>query len=640
MGRTFIDQDTQIYASDVYNDTLSAGLTLQSGSTNLQDDLNSVRSQLKRAIYDDGAGNWYDDIPTVNSKKRAIFDLNTDLNDIEEKRFLFRSQILTDILIPAAVAATGTITTVAGSLLVDGETFTLNDGTNTATVFEFDSGGGVGGGNIAVPFTGGDSAATVAAAIQTAINGVGATLFITASSGGGAVTNLVNDVMGTVGNVTITDTVADGGFTVTGMSGGAGDVRVLVQASAETPTEAAAVNAGTANGAVVSTLATDVGRFSLTLVSGPNAISPKNVVIVRDANNGQPIQNSNGKDIYGLLQTETGVVDGDTFNDTNHQAQISFVAENIGGNALEHVDASYIGGKTINYSYVRRINLDAIPETAFLSGVFIDQSAAASDVTLNNAIDNQVGPATQTDRNIDWRITDTFYTAFEDSTGARNLLKIFPNGAGDAVTVDADTITFTNPTNATTFTNGVGFDTSGTTIQVGVTAGQIDSAGALTVATAAVGDLRLNSAGEIFLDDLNQTGSTWAQTNGIKLSDTTAEWDDFETAFGEVSLLRAIYMARSGTRTKGVAVVTTAISANTNATGGSNLDATLPTYTGATFVTKVDVYLNGVLLRNGANSGANHDVYPGDAPATGDLKFEFNLKAGAKPDVLTSIVYD
>lgn len=521
MGRTFIQQDTQIYSSDTYDDTLAAGSTLQSGATNLQHDLNAVRSQLKRAIFDDGAGNWYADIPTVNSKKRAIFDLNTDLNDIEEKRLLFRSQVLTDI--------------------------TVGAGNNFVT---------------------------------------------------------------------------------------------LVQASSETPSEAAAVGAGTFNGAIVALLAADVGSHSLNEVTGPNAISPKNLVLVRDATNGQILQ-SGTKDIYGLLQVETGVVDGDAFNDTNHQAQISFVIENSSGNDLIACPVADIENKVINYSYVRRINFDSVPETAFLSGVFIDQSASATDVTLNNAIDNQVGAATQTDRNIRWQITDTFSLDFEDSTGTRDIFKIAPGAGGDAVTFDVDTFTVTNSTTST-FTNGVAVDTGGTQINLGATAGQIDSAGALTILSAAAGDMRLASAGEMYLDDNNQTGSTWAQTNGIKLSDTTAEWNDFETAFGEVSLLRAIYMARSGSRVKSVAVVTSAVAADTNVTGAGgtpNLDAQLADYSGVTFLTAVDVYLNGVLLRNGANAAANNDVYPGDVPADGDLKFEFALKAGSKPDVITMIVY-
>jgi len=53
----------------------------------------------------------------------------------------------------------------------------------------------------------------------------------------------------------------------------------------------------------------------------------------------------------------------------------------------------------------------------------------------------------------------------------------------------------------------------------------------------------------------------------------------------------------------------------------------------------VNVYLNGTLLRNGADAVADHDVYPGDDPATGDLKFEFPLRGGPKPDVLTMEVF-
>lgn len=639
MGRTFIQQDTQIYSTATYDDTLTAGSTLQTGASTLQDDLNSVRSQLKRAIFADSVGNWYADIPTVNSKKRAISALNTDLNDIEEKRLLFRSQVLTDITIPAAAAATGTITVIAGGVLVDGETFTIDDGINTPTVFEFDSGGGVSGSNVAVPFTGADSAATVKASVISAINGVGSTLLVTASDGGGAVVNLTHDRSGTVGNNAVTDTVSNVGFITTGLSGGAGDVKVLSQAGGETPTETAAVNGGTAVGAVVAALASDVGKFSLVEVSGPNAISPKTLVLVRDAVTGQPLQNGNGKDIFGLLQVETGVVDGDAFNDTNHQAQISFVAENAAGNDLEHVDGTYLGGKSVNYSYVRRINFDSVPETAFLSGVFIDQSASATDVTLNTAIDNQVGPATQTDRNIRWQITDTYSLDFEDSTGARDIFKIAPNAAGDAVSFNTDDFTVTN-TNTATYTNGVAVDTGGTQLNLGVTAGQIDSVGALTLASAAAANLRLNASGEIYFDDGNQTGSTWTDTSGVKLSDTTAEWDNYKTQFGEVSLLNAIYQARQGSRTKGVAVLTANVAADTNVTGAGgtpNLDAQLPSYLSVDFVSKVDVYLNGVLLRNGANAAANHDVYPGDTPANGDLKFEFALKAGSKPDVITMV---
>lgn len=129
---------------------------------------------------------------------------------------------LPDGLVTSAVKAFGSISLAAdmtGADLVDTETFTLDDGTNPATVFEFDSGGGITG-DVAVAFTAGDSAATIKAAIMAAINGVGAGLGITASDGGGLTILLQNDVAGAAGNVAIADTVASPKFSVVGMQGG------------------------------------------------------------------------------------------------------------------------------------------------------------------------------------------------------------------------------------------------------------------------------------------------------------------------------------------------------------------------------------------------------------------------------------
>ncbi len=126
-------------------------------------------------------------------------------------------------------AATGTIVTVAGSLLVDTETFTLDDGVNPPVVFEFDDNASVTPGNVAVTFTGADSLAVVRAAIVAAINAAGS-LDITAAPGGAGEVLLTNDTPGSAGNVTITKTVADAGFTVSGMSGGldAGPERTIL----------------------------------------------------------------------------------------------------------------------------------------------------------------------------------------------------------------------------------------------------------------------------------------------------------------------------------------------------------------------------------------------------------------------------
>ena len=130
--------------------------------------------------------------------------------------------------------ATGRITTVGGALLIDGETFVLNDGTNAAVTFEFDSNASVVQTATlrAVNFTAGDSAATVAATIIAAINTAPA-LNINASSGGGAIVDLLNTNPGTSGNQAITETVADAGFTKVNMTGGSATSGYRIYARAQ-----------------------------------------------------------------------------------------------------------------------------------------------------------------------------------------------------------------------------------------------------------------------------------------------------------------------------------------------------------------------------------------------------------------------
>lgn len=125
-------------------------------------------------------------------------------------------------------AATGSITTIAQGSLVDGETFTLDDGVHTATIFEFDvAGDGVTAGNIAVDVSTDTTADDVRDRIISAINSVG-TLDITASDGGAATVDLVNDTPGTVGNTSSSETVGDGGFVVTNMTSGSGVAGVTI----------------------------------------------------------------------------------------------------------------------------------------------------------------------------------------------------------------------------------------------------------------------------------------------------------------------------------------------------------------------------------------------------------------------------
>lgn len=520
MARTFIRQDVQIAQSDVYDDTVAAGATMESAPGNIEDDLNSLRSQIKRAIYDDGVGNWYDDIPTVNSKKRGIFDLNTDLDDLEEKKILCRANVLTDITVTAA--QNWEILNVAGS---------------------------------------------------------------------------------------------------------------------EAPTQVAAV-ALTQNGAVVAQSALSAGAFDvheLIEIAGPDALNPKNLCVIRDASTGQVIQSS-GRDVFGLLQYESTGADGAAFNDTSAGARvkISFVRPNATFDDLEAVPVADIENTVVNYHYIYRNNLDNLTEDCTLSNLnFVDQSASV-DVTRQNAYNNQGTAPVELANNADLDLGASIEWAIRDAADA-DLLNIAEDsaGSGTTMTVGADVDVYQNNAADVDFDSGITVNEGGTRpIDIGVSDG--------ILATTA-GDLEVRAAGELYLDDSNQTGSTWAQTAGIKLSETTAEWDNFEAAFGEVSILNAILQAfgAAATRTKTVAVATADAAADADVSGPSNdnnLDVDLGDLSSGTFVTDYDIYLNGVLLRNGADASANHDVYPGTALANGQLRFEFPIKGtGTTPDQITVI---
>lgn len=503
MSRTFIRQETQIRQSDVYDDTLAAGSTLESAAGHIQDDLNGLRSQVKRAI---GDADWFSDIATVNGKKRAIKDLNTDLDDLEEQKVLARVAVLTDVSVTAAQ-----------------------------------------------------------------------------------------------------------------------NWEILSFAGSETPTQVAAV-ALTQDGAVVAQSALSGAGFNaheLTEIAGSNAIDPKNLVLVRDATTGQPVQ-SEGRDVFGLLQYESTGVDGAAFNDTSagNRVKISFVRLTTGLDDLEACPVGDIAGKTVNYSYVRRLKFDDLPEEYWLNGSTFTDHTTQVDVTRQRAYDNQGTTPVElsTDADLDLALTKAW--TIRDAADADLLQVTEGSGAGNTtVTVGADVDTLDVNAAVNDFAEGLRVDSAGQRINVGETAGLIES--------TSTNDLRIRGAGELLLDDGNQTGSTWAQV-GIKLSDTTAEWDAFETSFGEVSLLKAIVEAKNaGTDSKTFAVVTAAtVAADTDVSfADGNIDAALPAMDGGSFLNDYDVYLNGTLLRPGADASANHDYYPGTTLATAaKLKFEFQLR--------------
>ena len=424
---------------------------------------------------------------------------------------------------------------------------------------------------------------------------------------------------------------------------GGTDDFVILALSELPPNTTAAVGAVTTRGTVAAFHAGTFGTHSLDEVAGSAAVSPKNLCEIWDSGTRDPILSS-GRKVYALLQVETNT-DGLTLTgSTPNRAQLSFVRLTAAGDDLEAVPAADIQGAIIRYAVSERKALEDLTEQDFLRGATTDVSAAAAatrqvaynsqgttpvDLT-NNAILDIEGAG------LSWKIRDDLEA---------DLFAITEGSAGGTteIAISSDVDTFRVDAILNDFDQGISVRTGDVQIDLGKSA---IASTATIESIGAANDLRLFGSRELFLDDANQAGSTWAQTNGIKLSDTTQEWSDFETAFGgEVSIMRAVYLAYTelARKPKIYANLTTNVSADTDVggvAGGANLDAQLPDMSVGTFITDYDVFLNGELLRGGVDAAANHDYYPGTSLANGQLKFEFSLKGtGANPDVICVIPY-
>lgn len=407
---------------------------------------------------------------------------------------------------------------------------------------------------------------------------------------------------------------------------------VLNAASSETPAETAAVGAGSANGAVVAIIAT-FGAHALTEVSGLNYLQPKNGCLVRDAATFDPIL-SGGRFVMALLQAETGVVDGNTFNDTDKRAQLSFVRSNAGGTALEAVPVADIEGKTINFSYGSRTELNLANEQDFQFFAFSDPSSTAS-ITLQQAyVGGNTIDVQTTEGNLVFNLSqDT--TVFQVQRNGANLMSFTRDDTtGDVIQIDADTLdaNLTNPLNVNV---GASFATSGTTINVGTTAGQVDAT-ALTVRST-TGDLTLRSADDVLFQ-------TVRETTALPLDDATAGAISALPGGPYTSVSAAIRKALlSSDLDIFVQVLANNYGRDVNVPGATEtwtpaLDLTNRTISMLSAdIANCDtlLFLNGVLLRGGT-AATNNDVYKGDTVADGDLKYDFTkgVKTG---DQITAI---
>jgi len=148
----------------------------------------------------------------------------------------------------------------------------------------------------------------------------------------------------------------------------------------------------TATGSLVALLSGSEGVYgshSMALLSGSSVLTPKNLVVVRDAWTGLHLTGTNGRDVYGLLQIQSGSLTGDAFNDSTQKTQISFVEETIfnGTSSLHPVPTINVGGRTVQYSYISRTTIADVPEDAYLSNtIFLDVPESGASVATGSVI--------------------------------------------------------------------------------------------------------------------------------------------------------------------------------------------------------------------------------------------------------------
>lgn len=530
-SRTFISQPTQVFRTEHYDDTLSAGSTLQSSATSLENDLNAIRSQLRKVLWAGVSGSWYDAItePSGSNSARGLNTLGVDLTDLEQKRFLYRKHNLNIVNVAT------------------GSNFALLS-TSLGTAPE----------NYAVVYH-----PLLVASILT-----------------GTIVALLSGSEGTYGS------------------------------------------------------------HSVASVSGSSVLVPKNLVLVRDAWTGLPLTASAGRDVYGLLQVESGTITGDAFNDSNRRVQLSFVYESVSNatSSLKAASTSLVGGRTIQYSYVIRTSLDSVPEDACLNTtVFVDHPDSAggggggislSDVTLNSAIDNQVGTVSM-DQSISIQMAAG--TSWTFLSGTSSIWELVSSDIEDTLVANVNRFSVSS-SNPSTFQSGISVATGSTSIGLGVIAG--------TLHTLTGSSLLLSGGLQLKFADSFGAASTYS--GGIMpFSTSSSEWNEFVINFGSRSVLSAfnfLSSSISGTlkRARYTCGVAADLSADVNVTYPTNVDAQMGSYFGRNFSSDLDIYLNGVLLVPGTSAANPNDVYPGTSASSGDLKFPYALRSGS---IITMIVH-
>jgi hypothetical protein len=329
--------------------------------------------------------------------------------------------------------------------------------------------------------------------------------------------------------------------------------------------------------------------------------------------------------------------------------------------------------------------------------VFVDVPTGAANVTLDNAVDNQGATPVTQQTDIEWRIDDDDEFRFETSDGGRTLLAVKPTAASDGIEVNADAVDINVGAAGTVdIDNGITVDSGGQSINLGVTAGQVDSTSLKLAATAGLAEVEgvgvtldgtVGAGGPITVDGDNldadfggdadshliidpasatkRTLLIAARNSGAAVADLELEADGdvlFETAQETTpiplddSTTGAISALPGGPHASIAAAIDYAI-------GVGGVDVTFDIYVAAAnFAQGVNIpgvtldltvydedmgtpaspgtpdlflFLNGRLIRGASGTGIG-DWYAGDTPASGDIKVDFpkGIKSG---DVIITI---
>lgn len=317
-------------------------------------------------------------------------------------------------------------------------------------------------------------------------------------------------------------------------------------------------------------------------VMGP-ASSTDNAVVRFDGVTGKIIQDSSFfiSDDNGIT-TLASTITAD--NDTGFKVTATSGGDfaNISGIEIDFTTGGMLTGG--DFAYAQKILLntnaaDASGTIAFGSAVINDNaSGAASSIfgyiaDLNGTVGTEptnTGNITGYNAQVGTSVAGGTLRGFEatisnDTAATANMygmeLVILPNIAGitnvvgvkvsNQGTQSGDSAFLVNGDwgvaydTASTFTTGLNLadaTITGNAIELPNTNGTVNvDNGLLSIKTTTGGDVILSSAGEIRFHDTNKGLSTYA---GIfKLSETSGEWDTFETNFGEVSLINAINQA-------------------------------------------------------------------------------------------------